>query len=288
MIVRYDTLSRLEQPALTLCNPGSIYSNGTLSNVVGILTDVSDMEIVFNFNATSELNFRITKAKRENLDDTMHVLQMFKSVQNRRLIFVENIGYFMITNVKDDFDGVKHYKDVKAESIDIEIAQKMVPYIEDGTYPFTLDATTGKQGLLETIVESLPIWTIGYVDEAVASKYRTFEDVDEGTNCLSFMVEKMQEAYECIFIFDIVNRVISVYSQDNYVVETSIHITKDDVINSLDIDENADDLYTAITVRGNDEAVTIGAINPLGGNTVYNFSYYLSWMSQSLSAKVST
>ncbi len=287
MIVRYDALSRLEQPDLTLCNPGSVYTNGTLSNVVGILADVTDMEIVFNFNATSELNFRITKIAREDADDTAHVFRMYRSVQNRRLLFAEDIGYFMITNVKDGYDGVNQYKDVQAKSIDVEIAQKMIPYIEDGTYRFAFNSSTGENGLLETIVATIPLWTIGTVDASVGSKYRTFEDVDDNTNCLGFMIEKMQDAYECIFIFDITNRVINVYSQDNYVVETSIHITKDDVIDNLDIDENADDLYTAITVRSNDEAVTIGAINPLGGNTIYDFSYYLSWMTSALSTKVS-
>ena len=40
MLVKYDALNRFEHPALTLCNPGSVYNNGTLSNAVGILTDI--------------------------------------------------------------------------------------------------------------------------------------------------------------------------------------------------------------------------------------------------------
>lgn len=287
MIVRYNALNRFERPVLTLCNPGSVYNNGTLSNVVGILTDISDDENVFNFNATSEFNFRISKLRREDDEETAHVFMMYKAVQNRRLIFVENVGYFMITNVEDGFDGHNHFKDVKAQSIDIEIAQKMIPFIDDGTYRFSSDETTNTKGLLETIVETLPLWTIGEVDSTVAAKYRTFEDVDTSLNCLVFFLENMQDAYECIFLFDIIHRTINVYSQDNYVHETSIHITKEDLINNLEVRENADDLYTAITVRGNDENVTIGAINPLGANTIYNFSYYLSWMTPALSAKVS-
>ena len=289
MIVKYDALSRLEQPALTLCNPGSVYTSGKLSNVVGILTDVSDCEVVLNFNATSELNFRITKVKRVDSSDTTHVYNMFKAVLNRRLVFLENIGYFMITNVEDGYDAntKQSYKDVKAESIDIEIAQKMIPFIDDGTYRFSSDVSTNTKGLFETIVETLPLWTIGTVDSSVSEKYRTFEDVDVTSNCLGFMLQDMQDAYECIFVFDIVSRTINVYSQDNYVQQTSIHITHDDIVNSIEVTEDADDLYTAISVRGDDENVTIGAINPLGTNTIYNFDYYLSWMTSGLSAKVS-
>ena len=285
MLVRYSSLNRLEKPKFTLCSPGSIYTNGLLSNMVGMMVDTSAEEMVFNFNATSELNLRVDRIRRESAEDNAYVYSIYKAIQNRRLIFVDDIGYFMITNVEDGFDGEHHYKDIKAQSVDVEIAQKMIPYIANGTYKFTDDITGTNQGILEKIVETLPLWTIGHVDDAVAEKYRTFEDVDTSTNCLSFLLENVQDAYECIIVFDIVYRTINVYSQDNYVRETNIHITKDDLVNSLDITENADDLYTAVTVLGNDN-VTISAINPLGTNTIYNFDYYLDWMSDGLGDKV--
>ena len=283
MIVRYDTLSRLEIPVFSLCSPGSVYNNGLLTNMVGILTDTEAEELVLNFNATSELNFRVNRIKREDPDENTYTANLFKSIQNRRLIFVENIGYFMITNIDDGFSGNTRYKDIKAKSIDIEIQQKMIPYIPNGTYKFKSDNTN--KGIIETIVETLPLWTIGHIDEVVAEKWRTFEDVDTSLNCLGFLLENIQDAYECIIVFDCINRIINVYSQDNYVRQTDIHITKDDVINSIDITENADDLYTAISVLGNDN-VTISAINPLGTNVIYNFNYYLEWMSEGLRNKV--
>lgn len=287
MIVRYSSLNRLEVPKFTLCSPGSVYNNGMLGNVVGILADHEAEEIVFNFNSVSELNFRINKVRREDAEDNAHMYSLYRAVQNRRLIFVDDIGYFMITNIKDGYSDGVHYKDVSAQSIDIEIQQKMIPYIKDGTYKFMSDGIETETGLIETIVEVLPLWTLGHVDESVAERYRTFEDVDTSLNCLGFLMDEMQDAYECIFIFDIVNRVINVYDQANYVRKTNIHLTKDDLINSLDITENADDIYTAISVMG-DENVTISAINPTGANVIYNFDFYLSWMSEALREKVST
>ena len=285
MIVKYSTLSNLEIPKFTLCNPGSVYNNGLLTKMVGILVDHEAEEIMFNFNSTSELNFRVNRITRDDAEDNAHTYALYKALQNRRLVFVEDIGFFMITGIEDGYDGASHYKDITAQSIDIEIAQKMIPFIEDGTYKFTSDETGTKKGILETIVETLPLWTIGYVDETVAEKWRTFEDVDTSLNCLAFLLENVQDAYECIVIFDCIHRTINVYAQDNYVRQTDIHITKQDLINSLDITENADDLYTAISVMG-DENVTISAINPLGTNVIYNFDYYLSWMSDGLGDKV--
>lgn len=285
MIVRYSSLNRLEKPLFTLCNPGSVYTNGMVNKVVGMLVDTEAEEIVFNFNATSEFNLRVNRITRDDPVENAHVYSVYKAVQNRRLIFVDDIGYFMITNIEDGFDGYNHYKDVTAKSVDAEIAQKMVPFIENGTYRFSSDKTGTNKGLLETVVETLPLWTIEHVDDAVAERWRTFEDVDTSTNCLSFMLQNMQDAYECIFVFNNITRTISVYDQANYVRQTNIHITKEDLINSLDITENADDLFTAVSVLGGDN-VTIAAINPLGTNVIYDFTYYLSWMSDSLSNKV--
>lgn len=285
MIVRYSSLNRLEKPLFTLCNPGSVYTNGMVNKVVGMLVDTEAEEIVFNFNATSEFNLRVNRITRDDPAENAHVYSVYKAVQNRRLIFVDDIGYFMITNIEDGFDGYNHYKDVTAKSIDAEIAQKMVPFIENGTYRFSSDKTGTNKGLLETVVETLPLWTIEYVDDTVAERWRTFEDVDTSINCLAFMLQNMQDAYECIFVFNNITRTISVYDQANYVRQTNIHITKEDLINSLDITENADDLFTAVSVLGDDN-VTIAAINPLGTNVIYDFTYYLSWMSDSLSEKV--
>lgn len=285
MIVRYSSLNRLEKPKFTLCNPGSIYTNGMLNKVVGMLVDTEAEEIVFNFNATSEFNLRVNRIAREDAEENAHVYSIYKAVQNRRLIFVDDIGYFMITNIEDGFDGHNHYKDVTAKSVDAEISQKMVPFIENGTYRFSSDKTGTNKGLLETVVETLPLWTIEHVDDAVAERWRTFEDVDTSINCLAFMLQNMQDAFECIFVFDNITRTISVYDQANYVRQTNIHITKEDLINSLDITENADDLFTAVSVLGDDN-VTIAAINPLGTNVIYDFTYYLSWMSDSLRTKV--
>lgn len=285
MIVKYNSLDKTESPILTLCNPGSVYTNGYLTNVVGILTDCEAEEIIFNFNALSELNFRINYIERGNSEESVSIKNLYNSVKNRRLIFIDNIGYFSITNIDDKFENGMQYKDVKAQSIECELQQKQIPYIENGTYKFMTESGETSVGIFNKIVEILPLWTIGHVDSTVKTKWRTFEDVDTSLNCLGFLLENIQNAYECIIIFNIVNRTINVYDQSNYVRKTNIQITKDDIIKSLTVTENADDIYTAISARGNDE-LSIAAINPVGGSVIYNFNYYLPWMSASLRAKV--
>lgn len=277
MKVRFDSLNRFEIPKLYVCSPGSQYNSGVLTKVLGCLSDTSDEELILNFNSMSELNFRITRLKRSDPEENAYTRMLYDAIQNRRLIFVDDIGYFCITDAESSYENGVYYKDVRASSCELEIQNKLLPYIADGTYKFI--------DLLETIVASLPMWTIGDINGDVAAKYRTFSDVSTEQNALSFMLEDMQDAYECIFEFDITNRAISVHDQNNYFQETQIHITKSDVINTLNISENSDDLYTALNVQG-DENLNISPVNPLGTNVIYNFDYYLDWMSDSLREKV--
>lgn len=277
MLVKFNSLDRLEKPSFTLCNPGSTYSNGTISRVVGALFDTTDEEFVFNFNATSELNIVAHKILRDDADENAHVKTLFSKIENRRMIFVDGIGYFIITNVTKNTVGDVETKNIQASSCEIELQRKQVSYIEDNTYNFV--------DLLEKIVAIVPKWTIGTIDSRVAARARTFSDIGIDKNVLAFMIDDMQDAYECIFIFDIINRQINVYDQSNYVSKTDIHITNQDVINSLEIEENSDDIYTAINVFGDNDLNIVG-VNPLGSNVIYDFSYYLDWMSDGLRSKV--
>lgn len=285
MIARFDSYRKFETPLLYVCNPGCKLVNGMLTNVAGILTDVSDIEIIPTFNATSALNFRCYKVKRESSEETEYVFNLFRSLRNRKLIYAEGIGFFVITDVEEGYDkSVGNYKDISAESCEVELRSKGLPYIEDGTYRFCTN-DTDNPGMIEKLVSSVPMWLIGDIDSSVASRYRTFEDVDYSKNALGFMLEDLQDAYECIFVFDILNRIINVYDQANYVHTTDIHLTKDDFINKLNVQESSDDLYTALSVTGEND-LSINAVNPLGTSVIYNFDYYLDWMSSGLSAKV--
>lgn len=277
MQVKFDSLNRFEVPKFYVCNPGCVYENNTLTNVLGCITGTTDEELIMNFNTTSELNMRVNRIHVSDSEENAHIQKIYKALQNRRLIFIEDVGFFVITNVVDGYDAGVHYKDIQASSCEYELSNRVMPYIEDGTYKFT--------DLLEKIVSSLPVWKIGEINGDIAEKYRTFEDVSVEQNALAFMLEEMQEAYECIISFDCQRRLVNVYDQSAYVRQTSIHLTKDDLINSIEIVENSDDLYTAISVQGDDN-LNISPVNPLGTNVIYNFSYYLDWMTPALRDKV--
>ena len=283
MIVKFDSLNRYETPLFHLCNPGCVMRDGMLTRAVGILSNTSDEELILNFNAKSELNLRVYNVRDEDEEQDCATLAIYRMVANRREIYVEGFGFFVISDVKESYGEYQEYKDVTAYSCEQEIEDKKLPSIQDGTYPLLSNDET--EGLLNILVSRLPMWQIGVVDVNTAALYRTFEDVGTDRNVLSFMLDEMQNAYECIFIFDPTNRVINVYDQNNYVVQTDIHFTKDDLITSSEVEEESSSLYTALSVLGNNNT-SINAVNPLGSSVIYNFDYYLDWMSSGLSSKV--
>lgn len=283
MKIKFDSLNRYEVPLFHLCNPGCTYQDGLLTRSVGILSNTSDEELILNFNAKSELNLRVYKVRYEDEEEDRFFQSLYRMIANRREIFVDGIGFFVISDVKEEYSDYQDYKDITAYSCEQEIEDKKIPYIQDGTYPL-LD-TGDTEGLLSMLVKRLPYWQIGTVDVNTASLYRTFEDVATDRNVLAFMMEDMQDAYECIFVFDPINRLINVYDQNNYVMQTDIHFTKNDLIESSSIEEDSSSLYTALSVTGNDDT-TIAEVNPLGTSVIYNFGYYLDWMSSGLSSKV--
>lgn len=293
MIVSFDAFDRYETPLFHLCNPGARLVNGTLTGQLGILDNTSDEELVANFNAKSELSFRTYKIDYGDEEKNAVFHSLYDAIENRRMLYLENLGFFMIYNVDstDCDDGV--FKDVQAYSCEQEIENKQVPALydddidpatlEEVEYKFIETDTSGNitGGLMYRIISVLPLWSIGHVDETVAAKYRHVDDPGEDTNILSFLLDSVQNAYECIFLFDTTNRIIDVYDQNTYSIDTSIHLTRTDLVNEIKIEESSDDLYTSLVVRGSDGDISIDGMNPLGSSVIYNFSHYLNWMRQS-------
>lgn len=316
MYVNFDSFGRVDQPTLLLCNPGAssttAFSECPLA--LGILSGCEAVELMLNFNAPSELNFRINKSfiradspvcLGEGAAEICSLpeasvnaqIQLYHNVACRRLIHVYGIGFFMITSVTEDFsseDG-SVFKDVKAESIEVELREKKIPYIADGTYRlfYRSNESQGRDdpaGILNLIMEKLPAWHVAEVG-SVRSRCRTFSDVDISSNCLSFLTEKIQEAFDCIVLFDIQNRGICIYDKEEYASSndrvTSIQLNRNDLVNSLEVTQNADSFYTALESLGEGD-ISIANVNPLGGNIIYNFSYFYRWFSVSLRQAVAS
>ena len=273
MLAQFDSFGNFEIPQITLCNPDG--------RALGILSNLSDRKMNIRFNDLSDLSFTI----RRGTEDCR--CPVYEQVEPFRYLLLEDIGYFIITDVSESEEGGDAFKTVEASSCEYELNHIQLDYYE-GTYGFYSSAPQEKtDSLMTLIMEKLPSWRLdtSSIPSDVAARFRTFDTTDQ--TVYSFFMTEMEEAYECLFEFDILERVIRVYDRYQYDNRTDICLSTEDVLKGLTLRTKSDEIKTALTVKGGN-GLDILSVNPLGTNMIYNFSYYATpdWMDDALIAKV--
>ena len=266
MFAEFDKFKRLEKPVMTLCNPSD--------EEIGEISYFNELVISPVFNAVSELSFSTPKIAG-NL--------MYNYFVMKRQILVSGLGYFTITSVSevDTLEGVK--KNISATSGEIELNNIALPYIPDGTYALyntsypVYNVNDPIHSLWHQIKTAMPAWDIddsnlsSGAGKTLADSQRTFESADG--NIYPFIVNKIAESYECIAEFNILTRKIKFIPKVSALNTTTIFLSRENIADEVEVSENSDEYANAIYVTGGDDSVGIGAVNPMGTNVIYNFSY---------------
>ncbi len=286
MQVKFDYFNRPVDPKMFICNP-----NNTILAPIVRYSDSSGkntLKITPTYNRTSELSIDIYKfikgAFHHEPTDLDSVCQCYQYIENYRQIHVEGLGYFVITSTEEDDDGFDPYIEVKAISCETELSNQAF-VLTSGTYQLW-NALTPTNTIIGKILQLFSTWSVGSIASSVASVYRTFDDLSKST--YDFMMNDLVNAYSCICDFDIENRKINIIDQQQEVPSTDILLTYDNVINKIKVSTDAENIITALNVSGGSSILNsnldITGVNPIGGNIIYNVSYYMktSWMSQNL------
>ncbi|MCC8022616.1 MAG: hypothetical protein LIO46_02360, partial [Clostridiales bacterium] len=268
----FDAMGQYETPVLTLCNPQG--------NQLDIMGQVQDLVYTPAFNGLSELSLRIPKTYTD-ADGPKEIPYYDKAVKNR-LILAEGIGWFVIDSEKEQNDGMSVYKEIQASSYEVTL-NRLETNIPDGTHQF-YNATSPADSLMGMVAALLPDWSIGRISTDLWSRYRTFE-IDNSTPLYSFLMEEVEEAYECVFDFDTLNKTISAYTPEEAVETTDIFLSLDNLVKVVNVETTSDPLITALSVTG-DDSLDITLVNPMGTTMIYDFSYFKDpkWMSDALIA----
>lgn len=119
----------------------------------------------------------------------------------------------------------------------------------------------------------------GEMVEHLTTKYRYFE----ATSCSwTTLLSQVEEAFECVCVFDSYNQVLDVYAKDTYGEESGITLSYDNAINEITKTQKLTDIVTRLYVESPNTSIV--EENPLGTEYVEDFSYYINnnIMSQSL------
>lgn len=271
MIQAFDFFNRYETPEISLHYPDR--------RKICDLGRAFDLSIDIKFNSLSQVSFTIP-----NIVDGEQV-QNYNLIKQNNKIHIENLGWFIIQNVKEESDGVVKKKTVPAYSEECFMNYKSVNLLS-GVYQF-YSVDPSKNTIMSKIMGYIPDWSIGTISSDLWNKYRTF-DVTTST-LYSFITGDVSDAYECFFVFDTENKLVSVYNSSDILHPTSIILSFENLVKSITIEEKTDEYVTALSVTGGGD-LDITSVNPLGGNYIYDFSYPINQhlMSSELEAKVIT
>lgn len=210
---------------------------------------------------------------------------------------IEGFGRWVITNVKEDNDGQTKYRNVTANSYEETMNKTTLTYKDNQVFKLwdAIHPEKGiqlnengtvvrdKDGLTSIIYQEYPTllwiisqqtgWKIAHVDATLLNEYRTMTIDKE--QAYGLLMGGIAEAFKCYFVFDTMKKEIYCYDRKNVPANTGINVSFRNIMNSQNISESSDDIITALTIEGA-EGVGINLVNPLGNNTVYDFSYYMN------------
>ena len=108
----FDTLGQFEKPDIILCNPNrdELYSLNTARN----------LKHTMRFNAVSEFTFTI----EQYVDDTL--IPAYDNISAKKIVYLKDIGYFVVSEVSENTDGKIPSKDVICYSQEIELSFKKI------------------------------------------------------------------------------------------------------------------------------------------------------------------
>lgn len=262
VLAKYDKFNKKRRPAIILCNP----DGSQLYSLVGI----KDTQLDLKYNSVSDFSFKAYSHRNGRSN------AYYKYLTSRRRVLIKDVGVFIITKVVE----VDNEKTVTCKSLEYS-AYDIGFYLEEGTYKFYETIPSGKKTIMGEILNKMVGWTLGNVDSSLWDLYRTFDTINKSV--YDFVKGDVEKAYSCIFVFDTVHKTISVVDKHSKSTLTNISMSKNNLIKQVTREELSENVITGLNIYGAGD-LTIRSVNPLGGTTIYDFSYYKTpeWMSDDL------
>lgn len=268
---------------------------------IGRINQVYDLSYKENFNSANEISFTIYK-KYNGIKNPI-----WNNITNNKILYIPEYKERFIMKVLLTHQN-QVLKSITATSLcENELSQIKLYNIEINTdneismknYECTVfyNPDNPNCSLLHRLISKASHYSIGHVDESLMNIQRTFSISD--TDLYSILVGEISEEFNCLFLFDSMNRTISAYDLYNtcnkcgyrgdfsdkcpecdsidfsgkYGNDTTIFISNENLANEINLEPDLDSLKNCFYVEGGDEIINaaIRSINPNGTNYIYFF-----------------
>ena len=257
MLIDFSKLDMREAPVLLLSQ-----ADGTPIQPLGYAMNI---QTEFHCNEVSVITFDLPKQTQDGPTPG------YDQVVGMQYVQWPGIGLFVLMEPKTTNEGIVEMKSCTLYSSEYEFTYKTIT-LENSAYNFWNPAAPDDT-LIGRILERMPSWSVGEIDETLIGRYRVFEDT--GQNIYNFLKSTAQEKYGCLIDFDTLNRKIYATAFTSPVATKPVYLSLDNLAKKLDITENTEDILTCLDMNGAD-GVDIRSVNPLGTNKIYDLGYFLT------------
>lgn len=300
MIFKYNAYKQTEPLRMYLGRPG----RKTIGSLIGVETAKFHPQLRNIWEVEFEVDSKYT-------DDTGKIQEnpIFSKINQYMEIDIETIGWFRINQHPQELldDNGRYYKKFTAygyettlQDIDLNLfnincgTDESIEMYEENLNALGLpihniqlwieDANEDpksdkywKLGLLN-ILEHEHLykkgWKIGTVDVDISTKRGRQFEIDSKT-VYAFLTQDVSKSYKCLFDFDRKNMTINAYSIEHVGKNIDVELALRNVINSIIIDSQNDDVYTSFRVSGSDSDQTIIEYINYGSDRLSNYDYFI-------------
>ena len=314
MELTFDYYNNAQDATIYLCNPDK--------SLLGALY-AKNKNVTLRFNNISDLNFEVPKYVSNSEGETI-VHPYYDRIATKRLLKVDGIGWFRITQAVETENSTGAIKSVTAESHQcvfkdmgfVEENRLYKLYDEDDVYDENYDSNdeSAIPSVVGQLYQQLGItcnvdigditpdedygeWKIIWIEESLrfdANKEENLCRTLKGNEALfgyDFMVNDVENAFQVVFEFDFLHHAIKIKSAESVAAKTNIYLSFENLIQEMSVTEKSDEIVTVLSCKG--DGLDISSVNPTGTNYICDFSYFMGsaakgypWMSAALTNRV--
>ena len=269
MLRNIDFSNEVSIPNLYLCKPNC--------DTIASLSESFNIKFKLNYGNINELEFdiptkidRITTSGYELIDNP-HI-ELLRYSYLIKFIYNDSTEYFVIDKSEEEMNEDLDVKHIQCYSLAKEMENQLIINYEATSYNLQQVLEELFVELYEVSSASEALWTLNYIHPSFLNTYRQFKVAKK--TLIEFILSDIKETFNCIPIFDTVNRQISFYRDEDYGANRGLIFDYGKYLKTINKSLETEEFCTVFKPFGN-ENLTISGVNPTGKNYLQDYSYFL-------------
>jgi len=259
---------------------------------IGYIANFKELELIKKISPVNQLSFEVPRYINNGKEVVLNT--EFDLIKGDYLLLYNDEDYYIIIDPEDagENNATKEIKKIVAYRREYELTKKrVINYSATSRKLYDITDTDDDVGIpygILNYVEKKTNWTIDVasIPPVLLGKYRAFDFSDSS---IMDLLTAVQSAFECIFTYDTINRVIYVKLLEDIGEHKGFFIHPDNYLQNFNKKLKTDNIVTRLRVYGRDN-LSINSINATGVDYIEDFSFYKTtdYMSQGLIDSLNT